>query len=378
MPSAADPSWAIYDLGRLADNLAELRRRAGHGRKFFAAIKGNAYGHGVVPVARALAGGGIDGLMTGSLEEARRVKAAGVAAPLILFPGALPEGLAEVLAAGMIPTVVDMAGARAAAACGAKEQPAAVCVKVDMGLGRLGIPCGEAESFLAGLAELPGLWVAGLYTHLPFADEAGLDWARQRFAAFDALLERLDTLNLRPPFSQAGASSSLAAGLEDRADAVCVGHLLYGLSPFSGAPVGHIAACKPILREIGSQLVQVTDHRQGSDIAIAGAYGIRQSRRTGVAPIGAAHGLQRPVPGSSPAALVAGRRAPVLAVSLEHLTIDLDGVPDAEPGDAVLLLGRDGQERIDLEELARWSGLSCLDMVLAVSGRLRARYESGA
>jgi alanine racemase len=130
-----------------------------------------------------------------------------------------------------------------------------------------------------------------------------------------------------------------------------------------------------VLGEIGSRLVQVTAHRQGRDLAIAGAFGIRAGKRIGVAPIGAANGLQRPAPGSSPAALVRGCRVPVIAVSLEHLTLDLDAIEDAEVGDPVLLLGRDGDEAIDLEELAAWFGLSCLHTVVAVSGRLNAHYR---
>ena len=124
--------------------------------------------------------------------------------------------------------------------------------------------------------------------------------------------------------------------------------------------------------------MQVSDHPQGSDIAIAGSYGIRRGRRTGVAPVGAAQGLARPVPGSRPEALIRGRRAPVLAVSLEHLTLDLSEVEDAAVGDAVLLLGGDGEAAIGLDEFAAWSGRRALDTVLALSGRLAAHYRGAA
>ena len=116
MPSAAHPNWAVYDLGVLIDNLSELRRRIGPDRHIFAAIKGDAYGHGALPVAQALERGGIDALMTGSYEEACRLRTGGVRAPIIMFAGALPEGMRDLVTAGLIPTVVDMAGARAAAA----------------------------------------------------------------------------------------------------------------------------------------------------------------------------------------------------------------------------------------------------------------------
>ena len=185
------------------------------------------------------------------------------------------------------------------------------------------------------------------------------------FAAFDALLARLEERGLAPPVTQAGASASVAAGLADRGNAVCVGHLLYGLSPFADASVADVSAFEPVLVEVGSRLVQVSDRPQGSDIAIAGSYGIRRGRRTGVAPVGAAQGLARPAPGSRPEALIRGRRAPVLAVSLEHLTVDLTDIGDAAAGDAVLLLGGEGDAAIGLGEFAAWSGRRALDAVLA-------------
>lgn len=374
MSNATHPNWALYNLEILAENLAALRRAVGPNRSIFAALKGNAYGHGALPVARVLYREGLAGFMTGSVEEARALRAAGLK-PVVLFAGVLPEEMAEVLEPGLIPTVVDRAGAEAAAAAGSTAKPAAVFVKVDMGLGRLGVPEDEVEDFLEEAWHMPGLHIRGLYSHIPFKDQPGQDWAKGRFQAFDALLARLEARDLLPPVTQAGASSSIAAGLKDHGNAVCAGHLLFGLSPFSDQSVGDISAFKPVLCEIGSRLVQVTAHRQGRDLAIAGAFGIREGRRIGVAPIGVANGLQRPAAGGRPVALVRGRRVPIISVSLEHLTLDLDGLEGAEVGDPVLLLGRDGDEAIELEELAAWSGLSCLDSVLAVSGRLDARYR---
>ena len=371
MSDATHPGWAVYDLDGLLANLALIRRRSG--RACIAALKGNAYGHGAVPVARALDGAGLAAFMTGSFDEACRLRAEGLRTPIVMFAGALPAGMADLVAAGLVPTVLDRAGAEAAA--GGRVP---VYVKVDAGLGRLGVPLEAAEDFLLELAAMPGLEVQGLYTHLPFGDARGRDWAEGRFAAFDALLARLEERRLAPPVTQAGASASVAAGLSDRGNAVCVGHLLYGLSPFAGAAVADVSEYRPVLAEVGSRLVQVSDHPQGSDIAIAGSYGIRRGRRTGVAPIGAAQGLARPAPGSRPEALIRGRRAPILAVSLEHLTLDLSDVADAEAGDAVLLLGRDGEAAIGLDEFAAWSGRRELDTVLALSGRLAAHYRGAA
>jgi alanine racemase len=378
MSCSAHPAWAVYDLDRLRANLGEVRRHIGPQQACIAALKANAYGHGALPVARALDGEGLTAFMTGSFDEARGMKEAGLRTPVAMFAGALPEGMAALIAAGLTPTVVDLAGAQAVSVAAAKAAPAGgtaqVYVKVDAGLGRLGVALEDAEEFLDTLARMPGLQVAGLYTHLPFAEVSGRDWAERRLQAFDALLDRLARAGRTPPVTQARASCCLAAGLSDRANAVCIGHLLFGLSPFSDDSVADISAYRPVLAEVGSRLVHIGDHRQGSDFAIGNSYGLRHGRRAGVAPIGVSHGLPRPAPGSRPQALIRGRRVPIVAVSLEHLVLDLDGVEDAAVGDEVLLLGCQSEAEIEFGELAAWFGLSGLDTAMALSGRLPSRY----
>ena len=378
MSDDVHPGWAVYDLDRLRTNLAAIRRRIGSDRACIAALKANAYGHGAVPVARALDGEGLAAFMTGSFDEACRLRAEGLGTPVVMFAGALPSGMADLVGAGLVPTVVDRASAEAAARAAPPGESVPVYVKVNTGLGRLGVPLDAAESFLGALAAMTGLEVRGLYTHLPFGDAGGRDWAEQRLAAFDALLARLAARGLAPPVTQARASACVAAGLSDRANAVCVGHLLYGLSPFADASLADLSAYRPVLAEVGSRLIQVSDHPQGSDIAIGGSYGIRYGRRTGVAPVGVAQGLVRPVAGSRPQALIRGRRAPILAMSLEHLVLDLTNIEDAAVGDVVWLLGGEGDAAIGLDELATWFGTTALDAVMALSGRLTVHYRDTA
>ena len=375
MTDDVHPGWALYDLDRLRANLAGIRRRIGPGRACIAALKGNAYGHGVLPVARALDGEGLAAFMTGSFDEACRLRAERLRTPVVMFAGALPAGMADLVGAGLVPTLVDRAGADAAARAAPPGEAVPVYVKVNAGLGRLGVPLDAAEGFLDELAAMQRLEVRGLYTHLPFGDARGRDWAEGRLAAFDALLARLAARGRTPSLTQARASACVAAGLSDGANAVCVGHRLYGLSPFLDDSLADLSVYRPVLAEVGSRLMQVSAHPQGSDIAIGGSYGLRHGRRTGVAPIGVAQGLVRPVPGSRPQALIRGRRAPILAVSLEHLVLDLADIGDAAVGDVVRLLGGDGDAAIGLNELAAWFGMTALDTAMALSGRLSAHFR---
>lgn len=378
MSDDAHPCWAVYDMDRLRANLAAIRDRIGPDQACIAALKANAYGHGTLPVARALDGEGLSAFMTGSFDEACQLRAERLRTPVVMFAGALPAGMADLVGAGLVPTVVDRASAEAAVRAAPAGEAVPVYVKVNAGLGRLGVPLDAAEGFLDELAAMRGLEVRGLYTHLPFGDARGRDWAARRLAAFDALLARLGERGMAPPVTQARASACVAAGLSDRANAVCVGHLLYGLSPFADDSLADLSAYQPVLAEIGSRLIQVSDHPQGSDIAIGNSYGLRRGRRTGVAPIGVGQGLVRPVRGSEAQALIRGRRAPIVAVSLEHLVLDLTDIEDAAVGDIVRLLGAEGDAAVGLNELAAWFGMTALDTVMALSGRLTAHYRDAA
>lgn len=369
-----DVNHAVYDLACLSDNLTEVRKILQPDIDIIAALKGNAYGHGAVPVAQRLAEDGVKTIMTGSFAEASAIGKAGIAVSIVMFAMSPPDRIGEIVNAGFTPTIVDETGARAAAST--SEGTADVFVKIDMGLGRIGVPAHAAELFLEAVAAMPGIRVKGLYTHLPFATLAAQAWAKERYAVFDNILAQLKQKGLLPAVTQAGASSSVAAGVNNRANSVCIGHLLFGLSPFSEEGVANLCNLKPVFQSLRSMLVQVIDKPAGSDIAIAGMHGIPVGKRIGVAPIGMAHGLRQPPKESRAVALVGGRKVPVLAVSLEHLTMDLDSVPHARSGDGVVLLGNQGIQKITLEQMAGGFGLTCLEMVTAIDGRVCSHHTN--
>ena len=139
---ATRPIWMEFDGAALARNYARIRELAGPARKVIASLKGDGYGHDAVQVAKRLAALDVYMLSTGSMGEALAIRAAGVETPILIFGGALAEGIPELVRAGLIPTLMDLEQARAAAAAGVDEAP--VFIKVDAGLNRLGVPLAEA------------------------------------------------------------------------------------------------------------------------------------------------------------------------------------------------------------------------------------------
>jgi alanine racemase len=356
---AVRPCWMEIDLGALAHNVGVLRSRLGPETHIIAALKGDAYGHGIGPVAQCLARCDIHSLATGSLRDALAIREAGVELPILMFAGPLPEGMPELLAHGLTPTVHDWTSAQGVSRAATK--PTSVYLKVDSGLGRLGVPLADALDFIRRLKELDHIVLEGVYTHLTFHDAAGREWARERFAAFDVFLEKLAAEGIEVPVTQALASTGLLAGVESCANAVCPGGILYGMSPVS-ADIAVFGSYRPVVKAIKSRIIHI-----GTPGAPA---------RVGVAPIGLADGYVSHRPDSSPYALLAGRRAPVWGVSLEYLSLDLSDFPDARVGDEIVLLGRSGDsdEEILLGDIASWQGSAQHAVLMAFEGRLRARY----
>ena len=169
------PLWAELDCGAIRHNVDASRRAAGDGVTLIASIKGNGYGHGAVPVAMALADAGVDWLWTGSFEDAIAIRAAGVESRIVMF-AASPAGMPALVAHGLTPTVhnEETAAAAASAANASPDGVVGVFVKVDAGLGRLGVPLDGAVAFILRAAALPGVRVDGIYSHVSWPPTATL------------------------------------------------------------------------------------------------------------------------------------------------------------------------------------------------------------
>jgi alanine racemase len=368
---AERPSWIEIDLGAVERNYAELQRLAGTGRRVIASIKANAYGHGVLDIARVLERSGVFALWTGHVLEALALRAAGIRARILMFGGYLPEAIPALLRHDLTPTIYDRQGLAAAAAAGGRSA-APVYVKVDAGLGRLGVPLVDARRFIGEVARTPSVRLEGVYTHLPFGTGEGMHWAASSAPGFERLLAELRADGIVPEITQLWGSSGLVAGLADGTSAVCVGHLLYGLLPVV-ASIARPIRLEPVCTGIKSRLIHVARHRAGANLTIGGRYQLAGATTVGVIPLGYGDGMPSPVQGASAEVLVRGTRAPIVGVSLEHTVLDLGRVSASAVGDEVTLVGSSGNDRITLEECAGQFGCTPLALMMSFSGRLASR-----
>jgi alanine racemase len=346
-----------FDFGALGRNLERIAAHLHDDTRVIASVKANGYGHGVVSVARALEAAGIDGVATASAAEALRVMDAGVRVPVILFGGQAPETLPPLAQRGVTVTVANLESAYALAA--APSADTGVFLKVDSGLGRLGVSAAEAHTVIHDILIPAGINLDGIYTHLPFADAGGERWARTGLESFRKLVVSLRAEGIDPPIVQALSSPGVSAGLPISGNAVCVGRLLYGLSPSIGSAA--MWRLEPVLRKVVTHLVHVRTHAHETRIGSGGRSLVRAEVTTGVIPCGRSNGNMLDT-GRAPVVLHGGKRVPVVSVSLEHATLDLGPNPSAAIGEEVTIVGGP----LTVADFAAWSNLTTLDALVAL------------
>ncbi len=368
------PGRMDIDATALRENFRALRKRAGPERKLIAVVKADGYGHGAVGVAKSLAGESVDLFAAGGLAEAVAVAAVAGQTP-VMFLGSLQVAESRhVIEHGVIPSIDTPESARALSEA-TGERPTTVFVKIDGGFGRFGVSLSEAADFIRWLSGLRGLSVGGIYTHLPFSDEAGRVWAIRQGQAFDEVIATLSAEGIDIPVVQSVASPGVAADLHDRGNAIAVGHLLYGMAPLADGMPCDISSYWPALLAVSTALIHL-GHRLPGDEASLYLRATPPEARLGVIPVGIHHGYHPSGPRAH--VLLGGVRVPVLRPCLENTVLDLSAAPKAAVGDEVILVGGAGDVQIKLAELADWQAASPLAILTGLGRSLYRQYVTPA
>ncbi|MCS6937651.1 MAG: alanine racemase [Roseiflexus sp.] len=358
------PTWVRIDLDAIRDNVRALRAIASV--PLMAVLKADAYGHGAVRAARAALAGGATALAVATLGEARTLREAGIGAPVLALGYTPPWQVAQAARLGVAITVFDPDVARACAAAAETGLNVTVHVEVDTGMARTGLSTQDLGPFLRALADMPGVHIAGLYTHFADADTADLSAAEAQLRRFCAALEAITSAGLRPPIVHAANSAALLRLPGSRFDMVRPGIACYGLAPSPYAPLP--TALRPAL-SFHSEVAQVRDLPPGTPVSYGRTFVTRRVSRIATIPVGYADGLRR-----APAwreVLVRGRRAPIVGrICMDYAMIDVTDIPGVRRGDLVTLIGAQGDERITADEVAGWLGTISYEVVATILPRV--------
>jgi alanine racemase len=364
------------DTGALRRNAARFATLVAPAR-LGAVVKANGYGHGLVPVARALEDVAARVLVY-SGDEALALRAAGSEAELLVLGPVEPASLAALHQANVAITLWDEGAfardiARVGAALG---RPFDVHAKVDTGVTRLGLEPARAAVALEAYGRDPALRLRGVYTHLAAAEELESQFTLQQLATFETALAPLDA-ELRARGVQRHAAATAAAILfpKLRLDFVRVGIGLYGIwpSPETEAAASGTLELEPALAWT-SELVVVRDVEAGRSVGYGCTFHTARPSRIAVVPIGYAEGVPRALSNRG-AMLVHGKRAPIVGrVCMNMSFLDVTDVPQAQPGSRVTLIGRDGSASISANEFGEWADTIGYEIVARLPEAIPRRY----
>jgi alanine racemase len=372
----ARPTWLEVGLDAIAHNARRIKRCIGPDVALMAVLKADGYGHGAVKAARTALNNGASYCGVASLNEAALLRAAHIEEPILIL-GYTPAWHArDALLRDVAVTLYDLDVARAfSRAAQDLRRPARAHIKIDTGMGRLGVLPAEAPDFIRAVASLPGIEVEGLFTHFSCAD-TDPDFTRLQLDRFRQVVEALPPSVARPRILHAANSAAALAYPETRLNMVRVGLALYGLSPFSAdqPPAGPeavetLAALRPALAW-KTTIAQVKTLPDGAPVSYGAAYRCQGERRIAVIPVGYADGFRR-APQHFGEVLVRGCRAPIVGrVCMDQTMIDVTGIPAARAGDEVALIGRQGAQAITAEDVAARLGTINYEVVSAILPRV--------
>jgi alanine racemase len=365
------PTWVEIDLSAIGANCRLLKHLVGPQVEVLASLKADAYGHGALRVARTVLHNGASRIGVATLSEAVPLRQAGITAPILVF-GYLPSWqMREAVRLGIIVTLYSLEGAQALSqAAQSLGIPAQAHLKVDSGMGRLGLRAEQIETILHIVAEihsLPGLELEGIFTHFASADSADQSHSRLQLARFQKVLAALEGAGLKPPLVHASNSAATLSLPEARFDMVRPGIALYGLHP--SAEVRLPEGFQPALT-FKTQVAQVKDVPAGECISYGCAFVTPTEMRIAVIPVGYADGFRR-APANWGEVLVRGKRAPLLGrVCMDQCIIDVSAIGGVTVGDEVVLIGQQGDEQLTAEAVAERLGTINYEVVSEILARV--------
>ncbi len=387
LPPLRRTAWIEIDTDALATNLAVLRGLAGAGVALLPVVKADAYGHGMIPVARTLAAAGADGLCVATLDEAIVLRDSGVTAPILVLYPIPPSGVVDAvergigLAGGPAAALAEMLAA--ATAAGVADR-LTIELEVETGLGRGGVPPEDivdvARRVLASGARIGGVW-----SHLQEAEVA--DLTTEQIARFEEALAALSAAGIAVPRRHLAASAGILLGSVPRYEAVRPGLATYGLVPDELAAAGiglddllpAARDLRPIL-SLRARPVRVADLPAGHGVSYGPTWRAPRASRIATLPIGYGDGWPRSLSNRAEV-LVRGVRVPVVGnVAMDATMIDVSAVPGGpvDLDDEVVLVGRQGGAEIAAAEVARWRTTNSWEVVTSMSARLARVYDAAS
>ncbi len=366
-------AWADVSLGAVAANVETLRATCAPA-EVCAVVKADGYGHGAVPVARAAMGAGAAWLAVAHVAEAVSLRAAGIAAPILLLAEPHPDEVDAALAAGVAVTVYSEPLLRRLGTAARRDgTPVPVHLKVDTGMHRVGAAPEDIVHLAEAVSADPLLSLDALWTHCAVADEPDDPYTARQLERFDGAAAAIEAVGIPVPMRHAANSAAAIAHPASRYDLVRCGIAVYGIPP-APALVDRLPL-EPAVR-FATEVAFVKPLAAGERVSYGLRHRLERDTKVATLPVGYADGVFRQLGLLHQDVLIRGRRHPMVGVvTMDQVLVDLGPHSDVEAGEEVVLLGRQGDERIAPDEWADRLGTIAYEVVCALGDRVERRYR---
>ena len=371
------PTWVEISLSKLRRNFQRIRELA-DARKVMAVIKADAYGHGAVPVSKCLAECGVDWFGVATVEEALELRAAGIQQPVLLLGGLYMSDPAHLIEYRLTPSISSTMRLDTYAECARRySQPIEFHLKVDSGLGRLGLPLDRVAAFVHHYREIEGLQMKGLFTHLASAEDLVASQTEEQGERFAEALEQLRGMQVEPEWIHVSNSAALLTGRKFPENLVRIGALIYGycmplvVPPGQGLP--KVPEFEPVLT-FKSRIVYMKDVPSGTPLGYSAAFYTRRPSRIATVPVGYADGLSHALSNRG-YAIVRGRRARIVgSISMDLSLLDVTDIAGTNIGDEIILIGQADHSSITAVEIAQLLDTVPYEVLCSIGKRVPRIY----
>jgi alanine racemase len=368
------PSCASIDLTALAHNLNQFRRILSPGCSVMAVVKANAYGHGAVETTKSLIRQGVSRVCVVSTEEGITLRQAGINAPIIVLGPLFREQFADLFAYQLTPVVSDSSVLPALAEAAASLPSSyPVHLKVETGMGRLGISQDEFARAIGAGGFPKSLQLEGLMTHLADTDGASRDATQQQLIRFNEAIETVKAGGFTVPLIHAANSAGAVRFPQAHFSLVRPGIMLYGYHTLPKSVA--VPDLIPVL-SLRTCIAQLRAVQPGGTVSYNGSFTAKRPTRIAVLPIGYADGLSRRLSNRGHV-LIRGQRAPIAGlVCMDMVMVDVTQISGAAVGDEAVLIGRQGEDQITANDIAEWTGTIPYEVLCSIGPRIPRQYTS--
>ncbi|THJ18011.1 MAG: alanine racemase [Nitrospira sp. CG24B] len=368
------PTVATVDLTALTHNLSQFRRILSPGCEVMAVVKANAYGHGAIETSRTLIQYGVTRLAVFSTEEGMALRQAGITVPIVVLGPVFQEQFGDMFASHLTPVVSDPSMLTALAqAAASRAIPYPIHLKIETGMGRLGLTQDELVALIRSHKLPPSLRVEGLMTHLADADGSNSDATEEQIRRFRDALKIVQEGGFHVSLIHASNSCGAVRFPSAHFSLVRPGIMLYGYHTLPSTV--EAPDLRPVL-SLKTHIAQLRTIQPGETVSYNRTFTARRLTRIAVLPIGYANGMSRRLSNRG-SVLIRGQRAPIAGlVCMDMVMVDVTEISGTAVGDETVLIGRQGNDEITASEIAKWTDTIPYEVLCAISPKIPRRYLS--